>query len=396
MQKKIIALAVAAMASGAVMAQSNVTIYGVLDASGYYNHSKGAGTTYGFASNNYQSSQLGFKGTEDLGGGLSTFFKLEEEVTLATGNQGSSLSGAGAPLGNANNGFNRAANVGLAGGFGSLTLGRQATPTFAALPAVDAFMMNSGGFANAWAKSNLLTLKNQVTGLGDVSSNTSGGILLPGSFAAGIAYTTPSFSGLKATLFVNAGNGNTGATYSSNGIRDLGVSYDNGPIVVRFNTSRTNNNAAYNLATQSWQSVIAESKTNLLGGSYNFGSFKATAAWSKTTFDASLAATNHDTRLWTLGGTYMASPALRLGVSYTDLSDTTASANKGKNTSFLADYYLSKRTNVYALVSSVKNDGLASLTALWGGNTLNTTTGSNLDGRNGTNTSVALGLRHTF
>ena len=391
MQKKIIALAIAAMASGAVMAQSNVTIYGTLDASGYYNHSAGAGTTYGFASNNYTSSNMGFKGTEDLGGGLKANFNLEEELSLGTGNTGSSSSGAGAAN---NNGFNRKAFVGLEGGYGRLELGRQATPTFGSIGAIDAFGMNSGGFVNAWVRSNLTGTRNTISGITDASTNTNGGLLLPGAYAAGVMYVTPSFSGLQAKVFINAGNGSTGATYKSNGIRDLGVAYDNGPVGVRFASQAVSSTAAYAIGTQSWSNVITESRSNLLGGSYNFGTFKLTGAWSKTTYDSFVAV--HDTRIWSLGGTYAASSALRLGISYTNLTDATNTANTAKNTSFLADYNLSKRTNIYALLTSVNNKGTAALNGLYGGNAINTVAGSNLNGLNGTNTSLALGLRHMF
>src|SRR5574343_263914 len=120
MQKKLIALAVAGLASAGAFAQSNVTIYGIVDASGYYTSQServaGAGmnkNNYGFLSNATASSRLGFKGTEDLGNGLQAVFTLETELSLATGQMGSSTSGAGA--GN----FTRAANVGLATGLGT-------------------------------------------------------------------------------------------------------------------------------------------------------------------------------------------------------------------------------------------------------------------------------------
>ena len=107
MKKSLIALAVLA-ASGAAMAQSSVTIYGVADV--VIHKDKGVDTT--MTSGGVSGSRLGFKGTEDLGGGLKATFKLEQGVDLTSG---------------AATGFNRETTVGLAGGFGEVRLGHMAT-----------------------------------------------------------------------------------------------------------------------------------------------------------------------------------------------------------------------------------------------------------------------------
>ena len=80
MQKKVIALAIAALASGAAFAQTNVTVYGVMDA--YFGVNKADNTTgnqtqYVINANGLSSSRLGFKGEEDLGNGLKGVFTLE-------------------------------------------------------------------------------------------------------------------------------------------------------------------------------------------------------------------------------------------------------------------------------------------------------------------------------
>jgi predicted porin len=384
MQKKLIALAVAGLASGGAFAQSNVTIYGVLDASAYYNHQPHAGTTYGFASNNVASSRIGFKGTEDLGNGLKANFVLEEELNLASGATGSTSSGSNAT---GNNNFNRAANVGLSGSFGSLVLGRQATPTYAAVGASDAFGANSGGFVNAWVRSNL-TNANVITGLTSTTTNSDGGVILPGSYAAGIGYATPIFSNFQVKLFVNAGNGVTGTSYSNNGIRDIAFLFDDGTFAARYTHQEIKNTVAIGASN------ITESKGDLLAGSVKaFGTWKFSGAWSKTKYDASLT-TNDDTTVWSLGATDQINPTTRLGVSYTIAKDDDVSTNKAKTLSFLADYTLSPRTAVYALLASVKNEGLAKLNGLYGGNSVSTATG--YDARNGTTNGLALGVRHSF
>lgn len=111
MKKSLIALAVLA-ASGAAMAQSSVTLYGIADVwVGRTSVTTAAGVktnTSVLQSGGLGGSRLGFKGTEDLGGGLKAVFALEQGVAVDTGAGGT---------------FNRQSYVGLAGGFGQVTFG---------------------------------------------------------------------------------------------------------------------------------------------------------------------------------------------------------------------------------------------------------------------------------
>lgn len=114
MKKTLLALAAIA-ASSAAFAQSSVTLYGVVDAS--LESVKGDDTVTRVSSDNLASSRLGFKGTEDLGNGLKANFVLESNMKMDTGANG----------GGSTRFFDRAAWVGVAGGFGELRLGRQDT-----------------------------------------------------------------------------------------------------------------------------------------------------------------------------------------------------------------------------------------------------------------------------
>jgi predicted porin len=116
MQKKLIALAVAGLASTGAFAQANVTVYGVADASfdvvkisGDANNELGNTTRV-----STNSSLLGFKGAEALGNGLTAVFQFESAV---------GFDNAGAL------GANRDSYVGLAGGFGTVVLGNLTGPT---------------------------------------------------------------------------------------------------------------------------------------------------------------------------------------------------------------------------------------------------------------------------
>ena len=119
MNQRVFMAAFAALASGSAAAQSNVQVYGVLDAGVEYVSNataSGEGTTriYSGGANN---SRLGFRGTEDLGNGLKAVFNLEAGLLI---DQGAS----DGPL------FRRQANVGLEGGFGRVVIGRSFTTVY--------------------------------------------------------------------------------------------------------------------------------------------------------------------------------------------------------------------------------------------------------------------------
>src|SRR2546427_9634861 len=80
MKKSLIALAVLA-ASGAAMAQSSVTLFGIVDTNVAYVNKDAAGDSrYGLGTSGASTSRLGLRGTEDLGGGLKAGFWLEGEI----------------------------------------------------------------------------------------------------------------------------------------------------------------------------------------------------------------------------------------------------------------------------------------------------------------------------
>lgn len=143
MKKTLVAVAVLA-ATGVASAQSTVTLFGVVDAaiSGYKNQSE---TPFGVSvnksqtamtSSGYNNSRLGFRGTEDLGGGLAATFWLEAGMT--------NDNGLGAGTGGALI-FNRRSTVSLSGVFGEVRLGKDFTPTFWNDTVFDAFGANGVG-----------------------------------------------------------------------------------------------------------------------------------------------------------------------------------------------------------------------------------------------------------
>jgi len=138
--KQAAAGAVLAMAAGAASAQSNVTVYGIVNINALYTKSDIAPARWGIDPGGWWASRLGFRGTEDLGGGVSAVFQLENGFSPDTG-----MMGQGGRL------FGRHAWVGLKGDFGTIRLGRAWTPTYTLLcdtidPFEDALSGAAGGF----------------------------------------------------------------------------------------------------------------------------------------------------------------------------------------------------------------------------------------------------------
>ena len=118
-------------------AQSNVSVYGIMDAGIARESGLAAGDKkWSVMSGMSQGSRLGFRGTEDLGGGLSALYRLEAGILLDTG-----LSAQNGVL------FGRAAFVGLQNQLGALTIGRQYTPMDTYLAFIDPYNNNSAGKA---------------------------------------------------------------------------------------------------------------------------------------------------------------------------------------------------------------------------------------------------------
>ena len=152
MKKSLIALAVLA-AAGAASAQSSVTLFGIVDATVQrVSNSDGGPSVTRLTNSGYNSSRLGFRGTEDLGGGMSASFWLEAGMNNDDGqgaatNTNNQASRCRLLACNGRQGltFNRRSTVSLAGGWGELRLGRDYTPQFWNLTVFDPFGTNGAG-----------------------------------------------------------------------------------------------------------------------------------------------------------------------------------------------------------------------------------------------------------
>ncbi|MEC5216679.1 putative porin [Actimicrobium sp. GrIS 1.19] len=331
MKKSLLALAVFGAFAGVASAQTSVTAYGIVDI-GLVRESGNLGASVTKLDSGIESgSRLGFKGTEDLGGGLKAQFQLETGIAADTGgfNQG-------------NLAFGRQSWVGLAGGFGSLSLGRQYQAQFIALDEVDPF-----GTGLAGSSTNLFTYP-----VGSRNNNM-------------VNYTTPSFTGMSGTLQYGFGEvaGNTSAKRTIG----AGLGYAAGPIVARLSYEK-DQNALGTLATKYTQ----------LTGSYDFAVVKLSLAYRKDKDDATL-----DTSNVLVGATVPFGQNTFL-VSYIRRDDKSSLNQDANQVAVGYTYALSKRTDFYTAYARISNDNGAKYTV---GNAISG--GSNDKAFN-------LGIRHKF
>ena len=220
-------------ATGTAMAQSSVNMYGTADvAVGRMQFGKAGMQTFNVV--NTSNSYLGFKGVEDLGGGLKTGFVLEQGIDLTNGASDTALGGTT---------FQRAANLWVGGTWGTVRAGRAYTPSYNAMSAWD--LMGRG------LNSIAIPTFGAVGGKNDYNQNSQ------------LSYKTPSLSGFTAeAAYVFKGDNNNQNKY------DLGLIYSNGPLTAGF---------AYN-KTQSLDASYA------FGGQYNFGVFDVAAGYYHSYF----------------------------------------------------------------------------------------------------------------
>lgn len=380
MQKKIIALAVAGLASSGAFAQTNVTIYGTADAT--FERASANSAAYGstrerdsFSRVNSNSSKIGFRGSEDLGGGLKAIFQVENAVSMDT-------------------------NAGLVGGrdtfvglqsdkWGTVRLGLQTTPTRALGGDVDmnAGATGPGGNSSIIGKvlgGNALiagTTVNTVTGaaFNNAAAGYNSGVF-DTRLANAISYTTPTWSGFRAAIAYSAGENksldsvkNT-ATQVNTSVWDAGVFYNNGPIMVGLthgSADQRRNSATFSGCTGIATALVCaadETSITRLAGGYTFGGgHKIIALYERNRADLNTAvgvgdSVNITQNTWGVGGKFMASPALALIGQYYKTQDASISNNSPDGATGIKfyelglEYSLSKRTMLKASYTRMNND----------------------------------------
>jgi predicted porin len=357
MKKTLISLAVLA-ASGSAFAQSNVTIYGIMDAGIVAERGGKNGNVSKVSSGVANASRIGFKGTEDLGGGLSAVFLLEGGIKGDTGE--SDVAGSS---------FQRQSYVGLVSkSAGTLTLGRQYTPWYNAFVQVgDPFQAGLSGSAKNLFPANGINVRN---------SNS-------------VFYKSPDLNGVTAEVFYAAGEQKEASTG-----RQLGASigYQNGNLNARLAYNNRNNDVVVS-------NVVTDREighNTLLAVNYDFKVAKAffmfgsnkglnsVAYPNGTAYTAAAVAPSTDSRNWLLGATVPVSAAGSLVASVARADDRNV-ANRDANQYAIGYLHkLSPRTTTYMSYGKIKNKNGASFTV-----------GNNAESGSG-DSAYNVGIRHSF
>lgn len=355
MKKSLIALAVLA-ASGAAMAQSSVTLFGVIDTGVTHGSGDKANKT-SLSNSNHTASRLGFRGVEDLGGGLKAGFHLEMGLNSDDGSGVATNTNNQTTGGTTGGGltFNRRSTVSLMGNFGEVRLGRDYTPQFWNVTTFDPFGYN---------------------GVGNVVFNAVTGRTLAGPTAIrasnSIAYHAPAnLGGFYGTAMYHMGeNVKNGAATEKDG-NGLGfrAGYAQGPLDVALAYSET-------------KYATGDIKSFNLGGSYDLGMAKLMAMYIQDKNDR----TDAKGTGFLIGGLVpVGAGQVRLSYSSTKIDNVTGLDPKTNKFALGYVHNLSKRTALYATYAHLTNKNGSSL-ALGGA------TGAANQNSNG----YDFGIKHSF
>ncbi|MDR3451819.1 MAG: porin [Rhodoferax sp.] len=338
MKKSLVALAALAFV-GVASAQSSVTLFGVLDAGVTHFNSSGGSVTK-FDTSGLSSSQLGFRGTEDLGGGMSANFWLE--AALVNGSGMGSGSGNGATGGGL--AFGRRSTVSLAGNFGEVRLGREYTPSFWNQTVFDPF-----GTLGVGAGSNLTCLgAGGAAGKYDCARANNSISYLWGFAPNG---TSAVGSGLYAQLMY-ALPGNTSNTPSIGQYTGGRIGYANGPLNVALSYAQSHGTPYAPDAAAGYSTY----KETDLAGSYNIGVANLMAHYTQNNSDVDGTKFTN----WGLGATINAGPGY-IPISYNRANVNDATGDSANQYAIGYVYNLSKRTALYAAVSHISNNNNANV-----------------------------------
>ncbi len=328
MHRNLIAAAAAALFAGSALAQSSVTLSGIMDAAARSASNEGLGSVKSLVSGSNATSRLVVRGVEDLGGGLRAGFHLEHGIAVDTGN----------PTG----GFwDRRSTVSLMGsGWGEVRLGRDFVPTYLAWNRFDVF-----GYVGVAGSNNMIS----NTPVGPLRSTwgTAANTTVRASNA--IHYFLPGgLGGFEGQLMVSAAEGSAAADTKTISGR---AGWSGGGFAVAFGHS----------VVETIATTASKFKDTAVGASYNFGPGRVNVAWRK--FEQGSA---EQTNLMVSSIVDVGAHQLKATVLQADLSGRVGSTNIDANDATLMGvgyvYSLSKRSALYASYSRIDNDGAATFT----------------------------------
>ncbi len=336
--------ALALATASAAQAQSTVTVYGIVDV--FVQYGKGAGTQLAVQSGGVSGSRLGFKGTEDLGGGLKAQFQLESGLLADTGAQANSTTF-----------FSRQSWVGLSSdSWGSVSAGRQTIPQYDILDAFDTFGTGVGSSASSSIVSTTSRANNSVK------------------------YRSPTMGGFSGVALVGLGETAPTATNSGDNanVYALGSTYTAGPFSagLALNMFKRSTNAA------------KDARYVLAAASYDFGVAKLSGTVQKV---RNLSGTDTVDRTEAMMGVNV--PVTTNNTVSAAVGQVTTSGKSSLNArqwTLGATHVMSKRTSFYGVLSYIGNGADTSYTTT-AANGLGPTTSAGKDV-----SSLQVGVRHAF
>jgi predicted porin len=382
MQKKIIALAIAGLASTAAFAQTNVTVYGIADLGEAYVAVHGNNTSKQSVTRlDSNSSYIGFKGVEDLGNGLKAVFQFETGVNGDVGGFGAG----------------RDTYVGLAGGFGTVVAGNITHPLRAFANKVDIMPGQAGIGTIHSVVGKIYGIK---TGADERAANTVayvspsfGGVTLVGAFInSPYCFTTSSTGGAacsSATVETRTASANPRAY-------QLAAQFDNGPLFAGIGYHRVidlGTNLAGTLGASEENAAVIRAAV-----SYTLPSNTRLAAmWDNTKVDIIGSAGSANRNAYALA-VAQGFGKNTVGLQYALSTSVKAAGDKVKDTkssivSAVYTYDLSKRTSLHARVSYLNDE--KNIAGDFYNNTV-TTNVANSSAAGADYTGAMVGLRHAF
>lgn len=313
MKKTTIATILAALSMPA-MAQS-VSIYGIMD-TGVQNYNTGATTITRATDNLLSTSRLGFRGSEDLGGGVKANFQLEGKVTPSTGSFGSTTTTGQT--------FDREAWVGVSGSLGEIRMGRQ---DVSYAQDIDTGLSQAGNFGN-------FAINGTDFELGKDQSNV-------------VKYVSPKVSGI--TVEVGRATNAAGSTTDANA--------DQTSAHIKYEVGNLRLHAGYQKTDAA--TTVAQRDFTAYGASYDFGFASVGYAYGEgdvsTTGDVKSKGQVASVKI-PLGSGFAAH-----GVYATAKDGTQATNGEGKGYTLAVSKALSKRTTLYAAYTAVDNQANSSM-----------------------------------
>jgi len=376
MKKSLLALAALTAFAGAASAQSSVTLFGVVDLNLRNQDNSGSpGPIRSLSTDGNASSRLGFRGVEDLGGGLRAGFWLEGALSADNGSAlaSSSTTTCKAPVApstiptctttTSTSGaqtWQRRATASLLGAFGEIRLGRDYTPTFWNHTVFDPFGTNGVG-----SHLNMMTQQGTSSVMG-----SGAGTLVRANNTVG--YFLPAIGGLYGQVQGALAEG------PANGNKYFGgrVGYAVGPV-----------NAAVSYGVTETP-IVTDLKEFNIGGSYNLGFLTLWAQFIKSDW-TNATSTDLTQTNYLVGVTVPVGPGT-IKFTYNGVKQDLSATTDTKATQIAVGYVydLSKRTSIYVHGAKISNDpGAKFVTSGSGGAFASTGQDS---------TGYELGLRHSF